>query len=204
MRWMIQNTNIDPNNPTLVAAVRLLCILEFSGATMRWYVGEVAGRSDLPDMEGILALALNLASVGEAVKRFDEFVSEGLIKSKDHWPTEVKQAWIFLHGQEVQTLKQQHLLRVRNKSAFHIDAEPVKGFLAELRSEPGQSILLETSEANPNGFSPFGIHVIARWLLNHTMADTHFARLSSETYGALRKVIAAIISDLLPIHGHDA
>jgi hypothetical protein len=65
IEFQIDTKELDPSNKQLIAILQLLCSLEISIATMKWYVGEEAGRSELPPHEHIISLALNIAITGE-------------------------------------------------------------------------------------------------------------------------------------------
>ncbi|MEM3421967.1 MAG: hypothetical protein QW315_06910 [Candidatus Hadarchaeum sp.] len=201
MQWVAKNSDLNPDNPILVAAVRLLVMLEFSNATMRWYAGKVAGREDLPSHETILALALNLASIAEALKLFEDLVAKRTITFEYTWPAEVQSAWEFLQREEVKNLKTNHLLRIRDKSVFHIDPQPVADFLRRRNKELGETVVLETGEWNKHGFSPLAAEIEEQWIIQHTMHNPKYAELSSQTYGAIRKVVAATIGSLITVHG---
>ncbi|USG65757.1 hypothetical protein NDK47_27285 [Brevibacillus ruminantium] len=128
MKWTITADKLDSTDATLVSLLQLLCSLEFAISSAKWYVGEGAGRSELPPHEHVLALALNIASIGEALHKFDYFTTQVIIKISSSWDNMVKESWEYLKSDEVAELKKLNLKYVSDKSTFHIDPEPVKQF----------------------------------------------------------------------------
>lgn len=189
IEFYIDTEEINPTNKKLIAILQLLCNLEICIATMRWYVGEEAGRSELPPHEHIISLALNIASTGEALYKFDKFVKDGILKYSDHWSDKTKKSWNFLHSPEVAKLKKKHLKYVRDKSAFHIDPQPVKKYLNHIKKVERQVSIWASDKEFRRGHSPLAAEIIASCLVNATFEKYTTADLSSKVFGALRDIV---------------
>lgn len=82
MKWVIEAKSFNPDDKAQVSLLQLLCSLEFALSSARWYVGEVENLPQLPRHEQILALAINIASVGEALQKFKNLLTRVLFRSK--------------------------------------------------------------------------------------------------------------------------
>lgn len=195
IEFEIETNQLDPSNKQLIAMLQLLCSLEISIAAMKWYVGKEAGRSELPPHEHIISLALNIASIGESLHKFQEFVSKGILKYSDNWSDNTKKSWDFLHSSEVVELKKKHLKLVRDKSAFHIDPQPVKNYLHEVIREGNQIRIWASDEEGRRGHSPLAAEIIAKHLIDATFDRHNTANLSSKVFGALRDIVHEILNN---------
>lgn len=198
MKWLIKTSELDENNKSLVALLQLLCNIEFATATMRWYVGEVENLPQLPEHEQVLALALNIANVGEALHLFNRLVERKVIERNEKWSQRTSDAWEFLHSDVVIALKANHLKLIRDKSAFHVDPQPVLMFIEKIKSQQDAIPIWEV-DTTPAGHSPMAAMIIAEHLLHVTVNNKEIAGLSSNVFGALRDVIIALISDIINI-----
>lgn len=189
MEFNINTIELDPENKQLIAILQLLCSLEISIAAMKWYVGEGAGRQELPPHEHIISLALNLASLGEALHKFEDFVSKGVINKSDSWSSSAKESWEFLYSSEVIVLKEKHLKFIRDKSAFHIDPQPVKNYVNKIIKEEDQITFWISDKDGHNGNSPLAAEIIGKNLIDATFEGYITANLSSKVFGALRDIV---------------
>jgi hypothetical protein len=195
IEFKIKTKELDSANKQLIAILQLLCSLEISIAAMKWYVGEEAGRPELPPHEHIISLALNIASVGEALHKFEEFVFNGVINKSDSWSDSAKKSWEFLHSPEVIELKKKHLKFIRDKSAFHIDPQPVKNYLNKLIKEENQVTIWVSDDEGRNGHSPLAAEIIGNHLIDATFERYTTANLSSKVFGALRDIVHEFLSN---------
>jgi hypothetical protein len=196
MKWTVKTNKFDKNDTVLVSLIQLLCSLEFAVSSAKWYVGEEAKRSALPPHEHVLALAINIASIGEALHRFENFKNRGIIQHSDSWDQVIKDSWTYLESDEVSELKRQNLKYVRDKSAFHIDPEPVEQFIESLTRDDELDIW-EIEEGNSVGHSPLAAQIIANTLLKIQMDNQTTAANTSKVYKALRDVVGACLFDKL-------
>ncbi|WP_391122499.1 hypothetical protein [Psychrobacillus sp. L3] len=195
MEWRIKAEKLNQNDTTLVSLIQLLCSLEFAISSAKWYVGEQANRTELPPHEHILALAINIASIGETLHKFEYFVGKNIITYSDTWEDYVKQSWHYLESTEVTELKKTNLKYVRDKSAFHIDPEPVKQFIDSLEAEDEINVW-ETNNGD-GGHSPLAAHIIANTLISIQMDYHETARNTSRVYKALRDVVSVCLIERL-------
>jgi len=199
MEFSIETKNLDSNNKSLVALIRLLCSVELSIATMKWYAGEDNGTHGLPPHESVLALALCIANIGEALTAFEEFVFKETIQYSDNWSDEVKEAWEFLKSEEVIKIKRKSLRLIRDKSAFHIDPEPVVNFFDDVSQENDTLTIWEADEEGKKGHSPLAANIIAQYLIDAEYKGAETAILSCRVFGALRDVVLESLRNELDV-----
>lgn len=196
MKLVAKAEKMIPENKKLVGLLRILGSIEYSIATMKWYVGNLANRQELPPHESVLALAINIASVGEALNTFEMCKNQNIIVYSKKWGERAKSSWDLLHSEKVRELKINHLKLIRDKTAFHIDPEPVKDYLKDLDNTKDITIW-ETNENDNGGHSPLACEIITNYLLKATFNNKEIAKLSSDVFGAIRDVVLASIDDIL-------
>lgn len=194
LKWTIKADKIRSNDVVLISLLQLLCNLEFAVSSAKWYVGEGSNRTQLPPHEHVLALAINIASIGEALQKFDSLTNAGIIQFSDSWDSKIKESWDFLKSDQVTRLKRENLKYVRDKSAFHIDPEPVKEFIHTLEKDDKLD-LWEIEEGNNVGHSPLAAQIIANTLLKIQMNNHTTASNTSKVYRALRDVVSICLLD---------
>jgi hypothetical protein len=198
MKAVIQNSELSPSNPLHVAVFRLQCGMEYVAAAMHWYASETVGRSPLPDHQSLVALSLYLAGTAEVLHLFHELARKQVLVPTTDWSSDATNAWGFLLSDEVVDFKNQQLRRVRDKTAFHVDPEPVRCFLEEESKEPGKTVLMEDSDDFPHGFSPAAATILGRWLLSQGLATSKSAKLADAVYSALRQVVSKVLLEAFP------
>lgn len=198
MKAMVQNTTLDPSDAAQVAVFRLQCGMEYVSAAMHWYASEFVGRQPLPPHQSLVALSLYLASTAEVLHLFHDLVRKGELAPTAQWSLEASRAREFLLSPEVVEFKNQQLRRVRDKTTFHVDPEPVKAFLEEESREHGDTVLAEDSDEHPHGFSPAAATILGRWLLSQGLATSESAQLAGAIHSSLRQVISAVTLEVFP------
>lgn len=104
-----------------------------------------------------------------------------------------------LNSQEVTDLKKNIVNSIRNKSAFHIDPEPVKFYLNEISNEDGDVSVWELDPTDNRGHSPLAINIIENYLVKASLYNPETARLTSRVYGALRDVVLTSLASTVKI-----
>jgi hypothetical protein len=196
MKIFVSNQDFDVENSTQICVIRILCHLEYAAACMNWYAGKWAGREELPPHESIMALSLNLASIGEALHLFYKLVDSGDLSKNESWEPDVLAHWDFLVDDDTRNFKQT-LKRLRDKSVFHFDPEPVERYLTNAPIHE-ESVIYETSSSNPHGFSPLALEIIGNWLFEVGIVNKRAAELSTQIYHHLRELISAYLLELFP------
>jgi hypothetical protein len=197
MKVTLNTKEIDINDEKQIALFQLLCSLSTSRAALNWYLGKEAGRVNLPPQEDIIVLALLIAGIGECLHKFDELNKSEVLQKTVNCDDQLEEAWKLLMSDEVKDIKRMNLKFVRDKSAFHFDAEPIKNFFLDTRKEDqSQSLdLWETTTDDSHGYSPLASLIIANTLINITKPNRKSAELSLKVYGALRHIILDEINE---------
>lgn len=203
MKWTVKITPQASSDPRVISCIRLLTILGFANATMKWYVGSEDQTLDLPPHERVLTLALMLGAVGEAVTLFKKLTNDGIVKFSQTWPDVVREAWDFLHTPEVDALRNDHLRAIRDKVTFHADPEPVKELLQLAEEKNEELVVWATTPQDPGGYPDVAANVVGMWLMKHTMHDPARAELCATVYGALWKIAGAALTEVVPVKGID-
>jgi hypothetical protein len=188
---------IRPNvsdDPRIVGYLRLLTLLGYCNATMKWYVGDRGGRTELPPHESIIALSLLLGATGEAAHLFRELANKGVITLQSSWPARAKEAWAFLHSSVVSQLRNDYLKAIRDKVAFHADQRPIVDFLCDAEEDNQEVTIWESSSEDRGGHPPISALVIGSWLVKLSVPKPEAAQLCSKVYRALRDVSLAGIN----------
>lgn len=196
MKIVINTNELNPEDNKQIAILQLLCNLEYVVATANWYAGEYAGRSELPPNEGVLTLAMNIANIGEALDKFEKIVKAGHIISSEEWDQRIKDAWSYLHSEEMIELKRNILKYVRDKSTFHVDPKPVKDFINQYNKDEKTISIWETDDKNRFGYSPLAANIIASTLMDVSMYNSEVAKKVSRAYRALRDITSATIMQI--------
>jgi len=195
--WTIRPTRDDARNPVLRDALRVMTLVGFSNATLRWFLGHDAGRQELAPQGSPLCMALHLAAAGETMILFTELAKRCTFQRSTSWPTEVLEAWDFLHSAEVQELRREYLNRVRHKMAFHVDEKPVMTFLEKVMSDSGEIVIWETGHDDELGYPPVAADIVATWLLQ--LSTPQYIELCPKVNRALFVVTSAVISSTILI-----
>lgn len=66
MKVKINPREVDINDPSQIALFQLLCSLSTARTCLALYMGEEAGRSNLPVHDDVIILAMGLAAIGES------------------------------------------------------------------------------------------------------------------------------------------
>lgn len=192
MKVKINPCEVDINDPSQIALFQLLCSLSTARTCLALYMGEEAGRSNLPVHDDVIILAMGLAAIGESLHKFDDLISKNIIQKPLIVKSnilEIQEAWKLITSPDVERIKRTNLKFIRDKSSFHFDPEPIKQYFSESSEESNEIDLWEATETDKHGFSPLASMIISNTLINVTKPDPNRAELSLKVYGALSTIV---------------
>lgn len=193
--WAMEVPEALAEDRAVLGCLRLLTTIGFATAAQNWWVGERAGRENLPVGEGILAYANLLAAVAEALTRFHELVTKGVISDSDAWPEKLRSSWRYLSTPEVMGLRKDNLRAIRDRVAFHADEKPIKELLRSVAAGDGELLLWIIDGEDTGGFPDVAASVVGNWMNKHGMSDQTQAKAYAKILAALRDVTLAALDD---------
>jgi hypothetical protein len=190
MKVRINPREVDIKDPRQIALFQLLCSLSTARTCLALYMGEEAGRSNLPVQDDVIILAMSLAAIGESLYKFEELINNNIIQKplESNMP-DIEDAWKLIASPDAQRIKRTNLKYIRDKSSFHFDPEPIKQYFSETSEETDEIDLWEATETDEHGFSPLASLIILNTLMNVTKPDPSRAELSLMVYGALSIIV---------------
>lgn len=162
MEVAIESNKLENMSRNMRLFLQMICSLEYSNTTMKWYLGELMNRQELPSNERVLSFILSMSSLYEALRRFDEL--KPFIKSDIALlDKETTDEWVFLTSKEVNKLKQDLLALIRNQSGFHVFDEAIDQYINNPSRNQQQNEIVWKGDFEEKGshFSPLAVKIIS-------------------------------------------